>query len=246
MIYKCLSPEIIIDSELKYQNTPITTLTFEIKEHLNTVLQDEILTIIYPINELLQKINVSKGTNTHKNNSIDDLINKDLLQMVIQKGFSNEIKNENDFFYENAFKYAKNLSEIIDFENMNDCVYVFKIDNLNSNYIVTKIDYLSYLFKDVYLIRSALQNPIDELFYLVCIGRNENKFQNKLLISKNVDNIIDIYINYISEVQVAVDIALGIKYDSKINHFEGIDIDNETLYAIYLKKIVNKLKNIVS
>lgn len=237
MIYKCLSPEIIIDSELVYQNTPITTLTFEIKEHLNTILQDEILTIMYPINELFQKMDINVNQST-----LEEYIKKDIFKIL----------NHNNIDFNKLFVNVHNLSETVDFNKVASCetdfnkltdnIYTFKIDNLNSNYIVTKIDYLAYLFENTYLIRSFLQNPIDETFYIICINRNKNKFENKQLISKNVDNIIDIYINYISEVQVAVDIALGIKYDAKINHFEGIDINNETLYAIYLKKLINEIK----
>lgn len=167
------------------------------------------------------------------------LQNKDLLYHVFP--IDNEIKEDKKISYIN--KYFE--TSIKDITILGNNIKLFdemliKIDNdkINKSEVIDIISNFSILYKDVILFNLYYDNPINNIFYILCKGKQTNI--NEIKINKNYSLNINKNKSYIYDFLFSYYASLT----NIINIFDNLDNkQNINMYKIYLSNFKDILKN---
>lgn len=230
--YKCIKPTILIDDIIPPEFT-IKRTTQQLDpliSDINSFFQNEDVKIAsYPIRSIINKLE----------------LHPEYLNTIIYKDLESAVKSLN-VPQTKDLHYIPNLDEFIDILDINEPsqykTHQFYISKLDDKLSCSRIDILSYIYKDVYILKSIFQYPNDQKFYIVC-NQIENNEIPYFILPTNIKNIIDILYLHYSHIYTIAKLANALLHDSLIP-IVGTDVPIKDEYAFYIKSLIQRLKHL--
>ncbi len=249
MIYRCIKPTTLIENVKNTNNTVLYQPLETLKENINIKLSSIQSQALYPIQHCHPKI---------KEDRAKQIIDIDIVRLLRREMMKQDFSGGNAIVKHitekgDAKLLINNLESKFDEDSSFDIdahITVYRISNIDSVETIEKIDKLAMICSDVYIVRSFLQNPIDETFTMFCFNMNDKDgIMNKNCkpMPSNISNVIDLYTSYLSHVNYLADVInrLSVRNDVgnistqsvSMQGIRGIEVNAKTEYRRYVWKL---------